>query len=478
VAVVGAGPAGLAAALAAASRGARVALIDEGRLPGGQIWRAGRGDRLAAPVRERVAGLDRLGVELVSGTVVWGARPDRTLLLARALETAGAEDAASDRPGSWAICPRAIVLATGAHDRPFPFPGWTLPGVLTAGGIQALVKGQGVVPGRLVLLAGAGPFLLPVACSLLDAGAEVVAVAEATRRRDWLSSATRVRHAPGRLGQLARYEARLARARVPRLFGHVIRRAEGRDRVVRAELSPVNSEWRAESGASRVFEVDAVGIGYGFQPNLELARLLGSRLSFARREQQFVVWRDRWMRTSTDGVFAAGEVGGIGGAEQAESEGLVAGVSAAVAAGHPDTAARGTRRARRRSKRLAKFAELLSDLFAPRPGALALIDDRTEVCRCEGVTRGEIDRALDDASVAATIRGLKGPTRITMGPCQGSTCGQLAARLIAERTGQRPDRVEPPSARPPAKPLPLGTLAGLAVGEMRDSAVREGAEGR
>lgn len=171
------------------------------------------------------------------------------------------------------------------------------------------------------------------------------------------------------------------------------------------------------------------------------------------------------MRTSTDGVLAAGEVGGIGGAEQAESEGLVAGASAAAAAGHPDNAARATRRARRRAERLARFAALLSDLFATRPGALAVIDETTEVCRCEGLTRGEIDRALDDPLVDPTIRGLKGPTRIAMGACQGSTCGQLVARLVAERTGVPPDQIEPPSARPPVKPLPLGTLAGLAERE-------------
>jgi D-hydroxyproline dehydrogenase subunit alpha len=482
VAVVGAGPAGLAAALAAARRGARVALIDEAPAPGGQIWRAGRGDRLAAPTRERMVAAERFGVELLAGTLVWGARSDRTLLLAPVNERAShGRDADAlgrgtasrpDSAGCWALRPAAIVLATGAHDRPFPFPGWTLPGILTAGGLQALVKSQGVLPGRRVLLAGAGPFLLPVACTLLDAGAEVVALAEATRRREWLRSAARLRHAPERLVELARYETRLARAKVQRLFGHVIGRAEGRsgdgrhatgdEGVARAELCPVDAQWRPLPGAARrSFEVDVVALGYGFQPNLELARLLGCRLSFARREGQFVVRRDPAMRTSVDGVFAAGEIGGIGGAELAECQGVLAGVAAARAAGHRDNAPRATRHAQRRAERLARFAELLADLFAPRPGALALIDEATEVCRCEGVTRGDLEHALAERSVAPTTRGLKSATRIGMGPCQGSICGQLIARLAAERTGLPPDEVELPSARPPAKPIRLGTLAAL-----------------
>ena len=468
VAVIGAGPAGLAAALAAARCGARVALIDEARAPGGQIWRAGPSDRLAAPTRERIVAAEERGIELLAGTLVWGARPDRTLLLAPVGEIASHPDPAD----CWAVRPAAIVLATGAHDRPFPFPGWTLPGILTAGGLQALVKSQGVLPGRRVLLAGAGPFLLPVACTLLDAGAELVALAEATRRRDWLRSAARLRHAPERLVELARYEMRLARARMPRLFGHVICRAEGRrgdrrhatggERVARAELCPIDAQWRPLPDAPRrSFEVDVVAIGYGFQPNLELARLLGCRLSFARREGQFVVRRDAGMRTSVDGVFAAGEIGGIGGAELAECEGVLAGVAAARAAGHADNAARVTRHAQRRAERLARFAELLADLFAPRRGALALIDEATEVCRCEGVTRGDLEHALAERSVAPTMRGLKSATRMGMGACQGSTCGQLIARLAAERTGLPPDEVELPSARPPAKPIALGTLAAL-----------------
>src|SRR5690349_3283690 len=178
VAVVGGGPAGMSAALAAARAGASVALIDEYAAPGGQIWRR-RFDEVGADApaslprvaRELCAALARSSVQVVSGATVWAAPAPGELLLTGPVAR---------------VTAAATVLATGAYDRPVAFPGWTLPGVMTAGGAQALAKGQGVVPGRRVLLAGAGPFLLPVAPQLAASGAVVGAVARATRRRDWV----------------------------------------------------------------------------------------------------------------------------------------------------------------------------------------------------------------------------------------------------------------------------------------------------
>ena len=187
VAVVGGGPAGIAAAVAARRAGASVALIDEYAAPGGQIWRRrfDASDTRSLPVqaRRRIADFEASGAMLLAGRSVWGVPEPGVLLL-----TGGA-------PAR--VRARAVVLATGAYDRPVAFPGWTLPGAMTAGGAQALAKGQGVLPGKRVLLAGAGPFLLPVAAQLQAGGAEIVAVAEATRRRDWLAAAPRMAGYPG-----------------------------------------------------------------------------------------------------------------------------------------------------------------------------------------------------------------------------------------------------------------------------------------
>src|SRR4051794_23457962 len=255
VAVVGGGPAGMSAALAAARTGASVALIDEYAAPGGQIWRR-RFDEVGADAppslpraaRELCGALVASSVQVLSGASVWASSAPGELLLTGPVERV--------RAG-------ATVLATGAYDRPIAFPGWTLPGVMTAGGAQALAKGQGVLPGRRVLLAGAGPFLLPVAAQLAAGGAEIVAVAEATRRRDWLRAAPRMAAYPGRLAAYAAY-----RARVPRIvWGHVVVRAAGADRVRTATIAAAGADWRPRPGSERTFAVDAVCTAYGFLPD-------------------------------------------------------------------------------------------------------------------------------------------------------------------------------------------------------------------
>src|SRR3954447_8178165 len=251
VAVVGGGPAGMSAALAAARAGASVVLIDEYAAPGGQIWRR-RFDEVGeiAPrslpggASELCAALAATDVTLLAGASVW-ASPGRGELLLTGTTPR--------------IRARAVVLATGAYDRPVAFPGWTLPGVMTAGGAQALAKGQGVVPGKRVLLAGAGPFLLPVAEQLAKHGAEVVAVVEATRRRDWVGAAPRMAAYPARLVDYARYRTSVRRV----VWGHVLVRAEGENRVQSATIAPAGPDW-APRGRERTYDVDAVCTAYGF----------------------------------------------------------------------------------------------------------------------------------------------------------------------------------------------------------------------
>jgi NADPH-dependent 2,4-dienoyl-CoA reductase/sulfur reductase-like enzyme len=310
------------------------------------------------------------------------------------------------------------------------FPGWTLPGVLTAGGAQALAKGQGVLPGRRVLLAGAGPFLLPVAEQLRARGAEVVAVAEATSRRDWLRAAPRMAAHPGRLLDYARY-----RTRVPRItWGHVIVRAEGSDHVASATIARAAPDWSPLPGSERTFAVDAVCTAYGFLPNAELARALGCELDGD------AVAHDADMRTSVPDVYVAGEAAGIGGADLARAEGELAGAAAAGAAGLADL--------RRRRDRLAGFAAILADLFDPRPGLAGLATPDTVLCRCEDVTAGAVDAAV--AGGATTASALKIVTRCGQGPCQGRVCERLvASRLPA---GQRF------TPRAPLGPVPLPVL--------------------
>jgi D-hydroxyproline dehydrogenase subunit alpha len=421
VAIVGAGPAGMAAAVAARRAGASVAVIDEYAAPGGQIWRrrfdAGP-ETLPLAGRRASAELAASGATVLSGTTVWAAPDARTLLL-------------SGPPGR--VCAGAVVLATGAYDRPVAFPGWTLPGVMTAGAAQALAKGQGVLPGRRVLLAGAGPFLLPVARQLRAGGAEVVAVVEATRRREWLAAAPRMARHVDRLRDYAGYRARLGGTRF--VWGHVIVRAEGSGGVERATIAAAGPDWAPLAGSERSFTVDAVCTAYGFLPSTDLARALGCEL------RGDAVAHDADMRTSVAGVFVAGEAAGIGGSELARLEGELAGTRAAESG----RVRRPTPALERRLAREAGFAALLEDLFGARPGLRSLPAPDTILCRCEDVTAAAVD-----AAGAPSPAALKILTRCGQGPCQGRVC----ERLIAERLGSG----ERFSTRAPLRPVPLDVL--------------------
>jgi NADPH-dependent 2,4-dienoyl-CoA reductase/sulfur reductase-like enzyme len=421
VAVVGAGPAGIAAAVAAREAGASVAVIDRYPAIGGQIWKRPLGEPPAPDeARGWATRLEASGAEMLLDTAVWGVRDGHTLLTERADGTPGAVRAA------------AIVLATGAHDRPVAFPGWTLPGVMTAGAAQTLVKAQRTLPGRRVLLAGAGPFLLPVAAALEAAGAEVVAVAEATRRRRWAGAGPRMLRHPRHLAEYAAYRARLSA--VPFLWGHVLVRADGPGRVERATLARADAAWRPVPGSERTFEVDALCTAYGFLPALELGRALGCELDGD------ALAHDAAMRTSVSHVFVAGEAAGIGGAELALTEGAVAGRRAA---GADVPAGLGRRR-----RRAAHFAGVLDDLFRPGPGLAELPDPDTVLCRCEDVTAAAVDRAVADG--ADSLTALKLATRCGQGPCQGRMCERTVAARVPS-TGRF-------SSRAPVRPVTVATL--------------------
>jgi D-hydroxyproline dehydrogenase subunit alpha len=428
VAVVGAGPAGIAAAVSAREAGASVAVVDRYPTIGGQIWKRAFGEPPASESLPGVASrwatrLADSGAQLLLDTAVWGVRDGHTLLTERADGTPGAVRSA------------AIVLATGAHDRPVAFPGWTLPGVMTAGAAQTLVKAQRALPGRRVLLAGAGPFLLPVAAALTAAGAEVVAVAEATRRRRWAGAGPRMLRHPRHLAEYAAYRARLSA--VPFLWGHVLVRADGPGRVEHATLARADAAWRPVPGSERTLEVDALCTAYGFLPALELGRALGCELDGD------ALAHDAAMRTSVPHVFVAGEAAGVGGAQLALTEGAIAGRQAAGADVPAGLA--------RRRRRAAHFARVLDNLFRPGPGLGELPDPDTILCRCEDVTAAAVDRAVADG--AGSLTALKLATRCGQGHCQGRMCERIvAARLPAAGAGSRY------SSRAPVRPVAVATL--------------------
>ncbi|MBD8878990.1 FAD-dependent oxidoreductase [Rhodanobacter sp. 7MK24] len=408
VLVVGAGPAGLATAQAAAGHGARVGVIDAQPRPGGQVWR--HDVRQASPHAARHAFAALARVEWLARHSVVGAEtqvlrvehPDGVRLLGYG----------------------ALVLATGARELMLPFPGWTLPGVSGAGGLQALAKQGWPVAGKRVLVSGTGPLLLAAAATLRAHGAHLLGIHEQAPTAAVHAFARQMLHWPARAVQAISLRTRLAG--VAYRCGSFVRRANGDDRLQSVDIE-------GPDGAQQV-ECDLLATGYGLVPNVELAQLLGCAL--AAHDTHPHVQVDALSRTSVAGIHAAGELCGIGGLAAARIEGAIAGH---MAAGDL-TAASALLPARARARR---FAGLLSTHFALDPRLRTLATPQTTICRCEDVTLGELGGYTD-------ARDAKLATRCGMGACQGRICGSALAEL---------GRFPRSGPRPPLFPARLATLA-------------------
>jgi NADPH-dependent 2,4-dienoyl-CoA reductase/sulfur reductase-like enzyme len=350
--------------------------------------------------------------------------------------------------------PDALVLATGAHDRTLPFPGWQLPGVYSAGAAQALAKGERVAVGRRVVVAGAGPFLLPVASSLLQTGATVVGVHEAGRLgtlvRGWLNRPWELAGAAGKAGELAGYIGELVRHRVPWRPGEAVVAAHGDGQVEAVTIARLDERWAPVAGTERQVEADAVCVSHGFTPRLELAVAAGCALAPSR----FVVVDDT-QATSVPGVWAAGEITGIGGADAALAEGTVAGTAAAGG----DAGAGAARAAGRALSPARGFAARIEAAHGVRGGWVRWLRDDTPVCRCEETTYGRI-REVAALTGSRETRSVKLTSRAGLGPCQARMCGRTLQELLGGPTSA-PGTAPTVDRRPLVVPVRLGDLAAL-----------------
>ena len=453
IAVVGAGPGGMAAAVAAAEAGASVIVLDEYGKPGGQFFkRTGEEFSVARTRRTREhergealrAKLAHPRIAVLSRALAWG-RLDGDLMIFH--------DGRSE-----ALQAKALVIATGAHDRPVAFPGWTLPGVMTAGGAQTLAKTQWVKPAQRMLLAGAGPFLLPVSQSLLRAEVSIAALVEITKPRDWLPHIGSLWGQWPRFAEAFDYKRELRRAGVPTIYGHKIVRALGESKVECAVIAQVDHAWRAIAGTERTIAVDGIAIGYGFLPNIELAASCGCALRYDAPARAWFVQCTPDMGTNVAGVFVAGEITGIAGSAVALVEGEMAGLAAAA---HAGTVAAGRIGARQRTlarerAHLYRFADALNVLFGPRPGLWEFLKDDTTICRCEEVTAGEIAGCIEDG--CSSLKAVKDWTRAGMGLCQGRMCRNMVSEIIAAQRMTELSSIPFPQIRPPIKPVPISAL--------------------
>ncbi len=462
VLVVGGGPAGLAAATEAATAGLSVVLVDERPTFGGQIYKQlGGGFRVRDPVA--------LGRDYVRGRALIEAaeRSGARLEPATGVVAISGTEAVLVKDGEHArrVEGRRVVLAPGAYDRPVVFPGWTLPGVITAGAAQTIVKTQRVLPGERIVFAGSGPLALAFPAQLHHLGANVVTVLEAGRRPgvgDALRLAAVARGNASLLADAIRYRGELLRARIPLRYSRLVVRAEGEDRVEAVVHAAVDPDWRVIAGTEERVVADTLCLGYGFVPSVELFRLAGCDVGFDEGLGGPVVLVDEWQRTTVPCLSAAGDGTGVAGALVAVEQGRLAalGVLLDLGALDPGEAEARARPLRSRLRRKAALRRALAPLHAVGAGIYELATDDTVVCRCEEVTLAELEEAVGASADPNVVKGL---TRAGMGLCQGRNCERQIAAVIARRYGTSLTAVEAPTPRLPVRPVPLGAIADASV---------------
>lgn len=451
--IVGAGPAGMAAAVTARQHGLDVLVIDDQPAPGGQIWRSV--ETVAATKRGAVLGeayaagqasaaaFRASGAVYEPGSQLWQIEPGFRAFVTK------------DRQAR-AIKAKAVILATGAQERPVPFPGWTLPGVLTVGAAQILLKTAGEIPSSPVWIVGSGPLPLLYMTQLLKAGGRVAGYLDTTPKGRLRQALPHLPGALGAMGDLLKglgWTLALKRAGVP-VIRHVAEiEALGADKVERLR-------YRTAAGREATVPAEVVLVHEGVVPSIHPPLALGCKVEWSQVQSCYVPVLDAWGESSQAGVFIAGDGAGIAGARAAELRGRLAGLWAAVRLGRLAEAAAAQDAAPLRTAlgRELALRPFLDALFAPRSQVFAPPDEAI-VCRCEEISAGQI-RNLAKLGRPGPNQ-VKAFTRAGMGPCQGRQCGYTITHLLAEAENRPPGEVGFYRVRPPLKPVTLGELASL-----------------
>ncbi|MGJ4955526.1 NAD(P)/FAD-dependent oxidoreductase [Bradyrhizobium sp. HKCCYLRH2015] len=456
VVVIGAGPAGLAATAATAGAGLSTLLLDENAGPGGQVWRAIH----ATPVkREALLGTDywsgaeiakaaeTSGAEIIPRATVWSL--DRNLELG-----------VSIGGGSAFIKARRVIIATGAQERPFPIPGWTLPGVMTAGAAQTMLKSSGLVPDGPTVIAGQGPLLWLLAAQILRLGGRIDRVLDTTPRANYMAAlphAFAFMTSPYFLKGLAMVREVTAKVQVIKGVTELSASGDGK----------LASVTYAAGGQRETLPAELLLLHQGVVPNVNLAMAAGVEHRWNELQLCWTPVLDADGNSSIPGIAIAGDGAGIGGAQAALWRGRIAAASA-IKALRPQAQVLDHSAQLKRAERARAFLDVL---FQPAK-QFRIPQGDTIVCRCEEITARDV---LDSVAIGATgPNQLKAYRRTGMGPCQGRLCGLTVTELMAQARGKTPQEIGYYRLRAPVKPIMLSELAGLPKTEEATKAVVRG----
>lgn len=457
VVIVGSGFSGIVAAGILADHGLSILMVDENIHVGGQLLRK-IPEQLGEYSSYRPEYIKKIGfrfveniknkkITIMNRTSVVGAYPDNRLMIE------------SERKEILSVTYDVLLFATGARERFLPFKGWTLPGVYSTGMVQVLMKSSGILPARKMLIAGSGLFLFSVAYEFLKNKGKVLALLEQTGMMDKIKMLPLLFHQFSKFAEGGKFLARLYLSGVPIKYRRKIVEARGNGALEEVVVGKVDASGQLIEGTEKIYKIDALAVGYGFVPNIEGPQLAGCNLEFSESKGGWTVKVNEGLETSKENILAAGEITGVGGALKSINEGKIAAITILnkFEKINKNDYQRQLKKLTKERKHHMKFVDYFNSLYKIPERAVRDIPDDTVVCRCEDITMADIKKGIDMGFT--TPRGLKTAVRISMGNCQGRTCGPVIYDILRFLAKQEPEDIGPFYARPPLKPVSIGALA-------------------